>query len=434
MNSNYTINDLGKATQSELEIIWNNSNDAIFLIAPNGAVLKANPAFEKMLGYSPAELEQDPAPPILPEHFIKDQQPFLEQMKRGEARVYYEAQRVTKEGKLIDIVASYRPYLSKTKELQFIVAMYKDVTRQKQVERQLIESEQKYRFIAENTTDIIQVLEEDAQISYISPSSLEILQLHPDEVNGKSLLDYIHGEDHETAKLMLRKLSENKTSDVFEIRYATKDFTYKWFEVKGTCENDYNGKRYILVSRDISDRKNYEEELKRLAFQDPLTGLPNRRLFIDQLMHEIENNSKLHSFTLFYLDLDNLKKINDQFGHNIGDKILIEFGEKLKQSVRETDIVCRMGGDEFVILASGCNHEKAHLFAERIMNTLTAPVMIEDEEVYISTSIGIFVSNSNGTDNQYSLEQIIKQADDALYAAKNNGKNRYEFSSNSDYQ
>ncbi|MBM6617770.1 PAS domain S-box protein [Bacillus suaedaesalsae] len=135
MNSNYTINDLGKATQSELEIIWNNSNDAIFLIAPTGAVLKANPAFEKMLGYSPAELEKDPVPPILPAHLIKEQQPFLEQMKRGEAREYYEAQRVTKKGHLIDIVASYRPYLSEAKELQFIVAMYKDVTRQKEIER-----------------------------------------------------------------------------------------------------------------------------------------------------------------------------------------------------------------------------------------------------------------------------------------------------------
>ncbi|WP_346726730.1 GGDEF domain-containing protein [Bacillus suaedaesalsae] len=136
------------------------------------------------------------------------------------------------------------------------------------------------------------------------------------------------------------------------------------------------------------------------------------------------------SFTLFYLDLDNLKKINDQLGHNIGDKVLIEFGEKLKQTVRETDIVCRMGGDEFVILASGCNREKADLFAKRILNTLTSPIMIHDEELYISTSIGIYVSN--GEDNRQSPELMIKLADDALYIAKNNGKNRYEFSN--DYQ
>ncbi|MBM6617771.1 PAS domain S-box protein [Bacillus sp. RD4P76] len=146
--------------------------------------------------------------------------------------------------------------------------------------------------MTENTTDLIQVLEEDASVSYISPSSIEILQLSPDDMIGRNLLECIYEEDKKKAKLMLSKLSENKTSDVFEIRYVTKDLRHKWFEVKGTCERDNNEKRFILVSRDISDRKNYEEELKRLAFHDPLTGLPNRRLFIEQLMNELKKQIK----------------------------------------------------------------------------------------------------------------------------------------------
>jgi diguanylate cyclase (GGDEF)-like protein/PAS domain S-box-containing protein len=414
------------ATQSELEIIWNNTNDTIFLIAPDGSVIKANPSFERMLGYTAEDLKDDPTPPIIPEHLIKDQEPFLVKMKLGEIITYYEAQRLTKSGSLIDIVASYRPILSESGELEFIVAMYKDITEQKETQRRLIESEQKYRFIAENTTDLIQVLNESGTIFYISPSVKDILDFPSEELLDLRLIDYIHDEDKRKFKLMLSKLKGNKTSFQVEFRYKTRSNEYKWCEVKGTCVPDNGVLKYILVSRDINDRKRYEEELKRLAFHDPLTGLPNRRLFIANLIEELGKASGTEeSFTVFYLDMDNLKQINDELGHNIGDSVLIEFGKRLKQSVRETDIVCRMGGDEFVILASLCNKEKASLFANRILNSLSVPVKVGEQEVSISTSIGICV-NCGETENS-SPEFVIKKADDALYTAKNNGKNRFEF-------
>jgi diguanylate cyclase (GGDEF)-like protein/PAS domain S-box-containing protein len=426
MNSYNIYNNFGgNATQEELEIIWNNTNDTIFLIAPNGSVIKANPAFERMLGYSARDLEGNPTPPILPEHLVKDQAPFLEQMKKGDILTYYEAQRLTKKGKLIDVVASYRPVLSEEGELQFIVAMYKDVTRQKETERLLIESEQNYRFIAENTTDMIQVLEKDGTILYMSPSSKDIVNFSSEEFIGNCLLEYIHKEDQQKFNTMLCKLEGNATPYQVEFRYLVKNSDYKWCEVKGRCVTDNGVSKYILVSRDISERKKYEEELRRLAFQDPLTGLPNRRLFIENLIQEIEKaKGNKEAFTVFYLDLDNLKPINDELGHNIGDLVLIEFGKRLKQSVRDTDIVCRMGGDEFVILASLCNEENACIFAERILCSLSVPILIGDQEIVISTSIGICVNSGENT----SPELLIKRADDALYVAKNKGKNRFEFS------
>ncbi|MFZ3587785.1 diguanylate cyclase domain-containing protein [Bacillus sp. DJP31] len=174
-------------------------------------------------------------------------------------------------------------------------------------------------------------------------------------------------------------------------------------------------------------KKRYEEELRRLAFHDPLTGLPNRRLFTDTLILELEKVKESNEhLTIFYLDLDNLKQINDQLGHNIGDLLLIQFGERLQQFISERDMICRMGGDEFIILSPSLSAKEAgQLYAKKIIQSLETPLRVGELEITVTTSIGLTLYD----DEKKSMgpEELIKQADDALYKAKTKGKNRYEF-------
>lgn len=175
---------------------------------------------------------------------------------KGETLTYYEAQRLTKNGKLIDVVASYRPITSASGKLLFIVGMYKDVTCQKETQRQLIESEQKYRFIKENTTDLIQVLDEAGNILYLSPSVQNMLEYPSVEaLLGICLLDYIHNEDKEGFQNMLNELKDDQSSHHGEYRYLTSYNSYKWCDVKGTAVIDNGVLKYIFVSRDSSDQK-----------------------------------------------------------------------------------------------------------------------------------------------------------------------------------
>ncbi|MBM7660095.1 diguanylate cyclase (GGDEF)-like protein/PAS domain S-box-containing protein [Bacillus mesophilus] len=407
----------------ELELIWNNTNDAIFLIAPNGAILKANPSFESLLGYSGQELFNAPIPPFIPDHLIKQQKPFLDKMRKGERLHYFETQRVTKDGRLIEIVSSYCPVLDENNDLLLIVGMYKDVTKQVEAQRLLAENEKKYRFIAENTSDLIQVLDEYGVISYISPSVQSLLNFAPSNYINKYIAECLFRDDVPQFIEHLHQLQTTEVPFKTEVRYLKENGDYVWMEVKASYVLDNQERKTMVVSRDISDRKKYEEELKYLAFHDTLTGLPNRYQFTELLKEEMTlSKSSNQAMALMYVDIDNFKQINDSLGHSAGDHVLKEFSIKLKKSVRESDKVCRISGDEFiVILAAPSSTEAAIMITEKIQKELSSPVHIGEDHVYVHSSIGIALYNGE----ELSSENLIKRADFALYQTKENQKGSY---------
>ncbi|MFC4322538.1 diguanylate cyclase domain-containing protein [Litchfieldia salsa] len=411
-------------TLDELELIWENTNDAIFLIAPNGSVLRANPAFEVILGFSSEELRNDPQPPIIPQHLIKDQKPFLEKMKKGERLNYYEIQRLTKTGELLDIVASYSPVLNHDGELLFTVAMYKDVTEQVAAQKKVRESEEKYRFIAENTSDLIMILDEAKMITYVSPSIVALLNVLPEDCMNKSISDFLYEEDVPLFMALVDTVTKNKKTLQLEVRYKSGHNEFLWMDVKGSSVVEQDKTRTIIVSRDISERKKHEEELRYLAFHDTLTGLPNRYHFNELLNDEIKKCRKTSSdLALMYLDIDLFKNVNDTLGHAGGDAVLIEFSRRIKRSIRSTDKVCRLSGDEFVVIISEpFNQDNVQAIVKRIQAEIEKPMVYENQSINITTSIGI--STYNG---ELSPEEIVKRADQALYEVKENGKNNVYF-------
>lgn len=179
-----------------------------------------------------------------------------------------------------------------------------------------------------------------------------------------------------------------------------------------------------IIARDISLRKKQEGMVKKLAYQDALTELPNRRAFMGKLEQLLMDSEKNNSpFAVMFIDLDGFKNVNDSLGHEAGDDLLRKVGKSLKKCVRENDTVARIAGDEFTILLPGVKQPDCIPVAGRILKILNLSFSIPEKEIRVSASIGISVYPDNGKDSF----TLLKHADMAMYHAKNNGKNRYQF-------
>ncbi|HYD95279.1 MAG TPA: EAL domain-containing protein [Noviherbaspirillum sp.] len=186
---------------------------------------------------------------------------------------------------------------------------------------------------------------------------------------------------------------------------------------------------FVSIQRDITQRKAAEAEIERLAFYDPLTRLPNRRLLLDRLHHALQTaDRKANCGALMYLDLDNFKSLNDTSGHDIGDRLLVQVARRLENAVRKSNTIARLGGDEFVVLLEDLDGDveeaaaQAEIVAEKVLSTFAAPFRLGKYEHYCSTSIGVTLFCS-----QYDPDEVLKRADVAMYQAKSAGKNAIRF-------
>lgn len=198
-----------------------------------------------------------------------------------------------------------------------------------------------------------------------------------------------------------------------------------WVEIKISNFATDTTSGYILTCYDISEQKELQEQLAHSAFHDRLTGLPNRTLFQDRLYRAFVRAKRQNSLIIvMYMDLDGFKNVNDTIGHDVGDKLLSLFAPRLLECMRETDTVSRVGGDEFtVIMENVTKNSDVDVVAQRILNSLREPFRIGDQNVSITTSIGIASDRANDTNPR----QLIKQADLAMYEAKNSGKNTFHY-------
>jgi diguanylate cyclase (GGDEF)-like protein/PAS domain S-box-containing protein len=239
--------------------------------------------------------------------------------------------------------------------------------------------------------------------------------VHPEDLKHqvKDTQDYLRGE---------------KNLYVSEFRLLCKDGSWKWTLSRGmVISRDRDGKplRMIGTHTDISERKSSENQLLQLAHYDQITSLPNRILFLDKLQQVLKNAQRHQQpVTLMYLDLDRFKEVNDTLGHDMGDVLLKDVAGRLTKCVRADDTVARMGGDEFTVILNNVNHPiNTERIAQSILDRLTEPFNLGGEVVYVSASIGISVYPENGNE----VDILLKNADQAMYFAKQNGRNRYHY-------
>lgn len=288
-------------------------------------------------------------------------------------------------------------------------------------------SEAKFRALIQNSSDIIGILEADGTIRYESPSVERILGYKPEELLGKNAFEFIHPEDIAKISESFKYLVQNLGATVrVESRFRHKNGSWCFLESTGSnllAEPFIRG--IVINSRDISDRKFAEEKLIYDALHDVLTGLPNRALFTDRLRRasEYAKRDSNYLFAVLFLDLDRFKFINDSLGHTYGDQLLLAIAQRLKECLRPTDLAARLGGDEFTVLLEGIKDVSDTVrVAERIQQELAFPIAIGEQEIITTVSIGIALS----TTGYKQPEDLLRNADIAMYRAKVRGKARYE--------
>jgi diguanylate cyclase (GGDEF)-like protein len=228
-------------------------------------------------------------------------------------------------------------------------------------------------------------------------------------------------------KAFNKVFSTGEPTDGFDWQITRKDGSKRYIEASVSLQKDSSGKAagFKGVIRDITERKRIEQELNHMATHDTLTGLPNRLMFSQLLDHSIQSAQRnMKQLAVLFIDLDRFKIINDSLGHEAGDLLLKEMALRFKQSLRTVDIVGRLGGDEFTILMEDFNELKqVETLAHKILNTVIKPFAIMGEEYRVTASIGISVFPKDGQDEQ----TLMKNADIAMYFAKEGGKNTFQF-------
>src|SRR5918998_931268 len=290
--------------------------------------------------------------------------------------------------------------------------------------RRLRESEKLYRSLVEHSiSDIVTVLEADGTVrAHESPAIERVLGRNPGERLGTSAFDWIDPDDVVLAlNVFAEILDKPGVHPPIEFRVPHADGSWRYLEhTVSNLLDDPDVRGIVIASRDITDRKALEDQLRHQAFHDSLTGLPNRALFMDRLEHALTRTSRHeNAVAVLFLDLNNFKLINDSLGHEIGDRLLIEVGERLKACVRPEDTVARIGGDEFTILLEDVTDEReAAQTTWRITEDLKAPFVLVGREVFTTGSIGIALRTSR----KDRPEDLLRYADMAMYQAKNEGQ------------
>ena len=313
-----------------------------------------------------------------------------------------------------------------------LVRTFADVSDYVRVEAELRESEARFRSLSDLSSDWY--WEHDSEGRFV--------QLAGDHsLNGLSVAEVLGRTRWEIGALNMSEadwqahravLAAHQPFRDLELQRRRPDGSIHWISVSGVPVFDAEGRfaGYRGVGRDISERKNTEGQIERLAFFDALTGLPNRRLLIDRLQRAtaVAARAQQHG-ALFFIDLDNFKDLNDTLGHDVGDLLLVEVAQRLKDCLRECDTVARFGGDEFVVLVENLSEDppmasaEAALIASHISTTLGRPYALGEAHHHSTPSIGIALFGAPAV----RVEELLKQADLAMYQAKSAGRNTQRF-------
>ena len=396
--------------------------EGIHIMDLDGNVVEVNDTFCKMLGYSRAEAISLNVADWDAQWSKEELKERFKNLHRLESALF-ETRHRRKDGSLIDVEVSTTG--AEIDGQFFLYASSRDIT-----ERKRNAEAQRIAAVTFDTQEAIMITTPDAKILRVNQAFHEITGYSKEEVIGQNPRIFQSGR-HDAAFYQAMWSALNATGkwsgEIWDKRRNGSIYP-KMMTITAVYDNERNVTHYVAVFRDISNRKKSEQEIRQLAFYDPLTALPNRRLLMDRLQQGLAASARSGRYgALLFLDLDHFKTINDTRGHATGDLLLIEAARRLQTCVREGDSVARLGGDEFVVLLeglAGAADEAAgltELVAEKIRHELDKPYTLRDFECHLTVSIGIGLFVNHGE----SAESLLQHADVAMYQASRPGATPY---------
>lgn len=415
--------------EKEYRSIIDNIQDGYFEIDLAGTYIYVNAAFCYLYGYAREEIVGMNYRELTDEdNARKAFRAFNQIFQTGLAGILIDYEAIRKDGswRQVEIAASLMS--DDSGEAIGFRGTARDVTERRQIEERLRRSEERYRAIIENIEDACFEVDLKGRFTFVNDSLCSNLGYTRDEIIG---LDQRFYSEEDTVKelfLLFNKVYQTgEPVKAYSFELSRKDGSKGFCEISVSLIRDKEGQAvgFRGIARDVTERKKQEEQIRFLATHDVLTGLPNRSMFREILQQNIDFAYRYkQQFAVLFVDLDGFKIVNDTFGHETGDLVLIECATRLRQALRASDFIARLGGDEFVILVRNVTNVKnLTTLVNKVLATIREPLELNGKTYSLSASIGVSIYPQDGHDKQ----SLTKAADLAMYAAKEKGNNNFQF-------
>lgn len=420
-----------RASEERFRSLVEHSGGWMWLTNMAGRLVYSSPNVQAILGYSPQEIAgKKPADLILPEQAQRFEDAIHQAMAKRERLASLEITFLHKQGRRLVCEVNGAVLLDRAGRPTGFGGACHDITERKAAEAALRESEERYTLATRGANDGIWDWDLHANCIYYSPRWKTLIGYEESEISDSpsEWFGRVHPDDIDRLKVELTAHLDG-ASERFESEHRLfhRSGRYHWVMVIGLAERDNSNRAHRIAGSltDISARKMTEERLRHDAMHDPLTNLPNRTYFIDQLRRSMERVRRHTDYlsAVLFMDLDRFKIVNDSLGHQSGDAMLLAISQRLESCLRAGDVVARFGGDEFAVLLEDMNGiNDAILVANRIQKELALPFVLQGVEVFTSVSIGIALTAASYT----RPEDLLRDADTAMYRAKAAGRARYQ--------
>jgi diguanylate cyclase (GGDEF)-like protein/PAS domain S-box-containing protein len=404
-----------------------------------GRILRCNECFARIVGYSREELVDSDFQEITPPEDQGSGKVVAMRLLKGEvATAHFEKRYVRKDGTLTWVMLTISIQHDHEGHPLFFLTLVQDINARKQAEELLAAaqealriSEERYRMAFKMSLDSINLNSlSDGRYVDCNKAFFDATGYTPEEVIGRTSIELNIWADPEDRQTLASMVREHGVCRNFEARFRKKSGETLWGLMSASVI-ELEGEPCILsITRDISDGKAAEDEIRHLAFYDALTELPNRRLLLERLRQALAASKRNgRQQALLFVDLDNFKTLNDTLGHPIGDLLLREVGHRLASCIRSVDTAARVGGDEFVVILDDLSElpeeaaSRAKIVAEKILSRLSEPYALTGRECLSTSSIGITIFG----DRNEGTSEILQQADIAMYQAKAAGRDSIRF-------
>ncbi len=410
-------------SENRYRILVDNVPQKIFYKDRNSVYVSCNRSYADELGIEPGAIaghvDGDFFSAEMADKYRADDQRIMAAGKLEELEEGF----VNEDGRRFVVHTVKSPVRNEQGDVIGILGVFWDITDRKYAEEELKQA----AAVFENTADGVLVTDDQLRITMVNRAFSEITGYAADEAVGNKP-NFRRSERHDEAfyQTMWQDIERNGSwrGEIWNRRKSGETYP-EWMTISTITDDEGRPSHYVAVFSDISAIKRTQDQLDHLAHHDPLTGLPNRLLLDDRLRHAITRSGR-HSerVAVLFLDLDRFKIVNDTLGHPVGDRLLRDVAERLKGCLRDADTVARLGGDEFIVLIEEFERlEEIDIVAEKIQHALAAAFHIDDHELYLGVSIGISLYPEDGDD----VATLIKNADAAMYRAKESGRNTFQF-------